>query len=84
VEVLIWPRILIFSCFKEELSYFVTLKPLKKSQGRYDFGEIVWSDGFHKVRSPLVVLVNNSNDDDDDDDDPSVFASNITAASSSI
>nr|XP_034893395.1 subtilisin-like protease SBT3.18 [Populus alba]TKR98193.1 subtilisin-like protease SBT3.5 isoform X2 [Populus alba] len=82
VEVLIWPRILIFSCFKEELSYFVTLEPLKKSQGRYDFGEIVWSDGFHKVRSPLVVLVNNSNDDDDDD--PSVFASNNTAASSSI
>lgn len=80
VEVLIWPRILIFSCFKEELSYFVTLEPLKKSKGRYDFGEIVWSDGFHYVRSPLVVLVNTSNDDD-----PStVFSSNTTAARSSM
>ncbi|KAG8657701.1 subtilisin-like protease SBT3.18 isoform X2 [Manihot esculenta] len=64
VEVVIWPRVLIFSCFKEEVSYYVTLKPLKKSQGRYDFGEIVWSDGLHDVRSPLVVLVNNCGGDD--------------------
>ncbi|TYI34790.1 hypothetical protein ES332_A03G034200v1 [Gossypium tomentosum] len=62
VEVVIWPRVLIFSPSKQEKSYYVTLKPLKKSEGRYDFGEIVWSDGFHHVRSPLVVLVNNSDD----------------------
>lgn len=76
VEVIIWPRILIFSCLKEELSYFVTLKPLKKSQGRYDFGEIVWSDGIHYVRSPLVVLVNTSNDKDYD---PDVLTSHTTS-----
>ncbi|XP_058001631.1 subtilisin-like protease SBT3.18 isoform X2 [Hevea brasiliensis] len=64
VEVVVWPRVLIFSCFKEEFSYYVTLKPLKKSQGRYDFGEIVWSDGFHYVRSPLVVVVNTIGGDD--------------------
>lgn len=58
VEIVIWPRVLVFSWFKEENTYYVTLKPQKKSQGRYDFGEIVWSDGFHKVRSPLVVSVN--------------------------
>ncbi|KAK9941457.1 hypothetical protein M0R45_018054 [Rubus argutus] len=58
VEVVIWPRVLVFSWFKEENTYYVTLKPQKKSRGRYDFGEIVWSDGFHKVRSPLVVSVN--------------------------
>ncbi|KAK9029508.1 hypothetical protein V6N11_026622 [Hibiscus sabdariffa] len=63
VEVAIWPRVLIFSHLKRELSYYITLKPLKKSEGRYDFGEIVWSDGFHYVRSPIVVLVNNSGDD---------------------
>ncbi|PSR86918.1 Subtilisin-like protease SBT3.18 [Actinidia chinensis var. chinensis] len=57
VEVVVWPRVLFFSCFREEVSYYVTFKPLKKSQGRYDFGEIVWSDGFHSVRSPLVVIV---------------------------
>ncbi|GFZ18144.1 subtilisin-like serine endopeptidase family protein [Actinidia rufa] len=57
VEVVVWPRVLIFSCFREEVSHYATFKPLKKSQGRYDFGELVWSDGFHFVRSPLVVLV---------------------------
>ncbi|XVE60102.1 hypothetical protein DITRI_Ditri05aG0100100 [Diplodiscus trichospermus] len=62
VEVVIRPRVLIFSHLKQEISYYVTLKPLKKSQGRYDFGEIVWSDGFHYVRSPLVVLVNTTAD----------------------
>ncbi|RVW48722.1 Subtilisin-like protease SBT3.18 [Vitis vinifera] len=65
VKVSIWPRILFFSCFKEEHTYYVTLKPQKKSQGRYDFGEIVWTDGFHYVRSPLVVSVNNAGDSDD-------------------
>jgi hypothetical protein len=62
VEVFIWPRVLFFSWFNDENTYYVTLKPLKKSPGRYDFGEIVWSDGFHKVRSPLVVFVNTTAD----------------------
>ncbi|KAL8201599.1 hypothetical protein R6Q57_010746 [Mikania cordata] len=57
VEVTVWPRILFFSYFCDERSYYVTLKPQKLSQGRYDYGEIVWSDGFHTVRSPLVVCV---------------------------
>ncbi|XP_050369783.1 subtilisin-like protease SBT3.18 isoform X1 [Argentina anserina] len=63
VEVVIWPRVLVFSWFKAENTYYITLKPQKKSQGRYDFGEIVWSDGFHKVRSPLVVCVNTAAQD---------------------
>ncbi|KAK4492225.1 hypothetical protein RD792_003025 [Penstemon davidsonii] len=58
VEVVVWPKVLVFSAFKEEVTYFVTLKPLKKSQGRYDFGSITWSDGFHHVRSPIVVQLN--------------------------
>ncbi|KAI3798261.1 hypothetical protein L1987_33532 [Smallanthus sonchifolius] len=57
VEVTVWPRILCFSYFSDESSYYVTLKPQKLSQGRYDYGEIVWSDGYHTVRSPLVVCV---------------------------
>ncbi|XP_047307495.1 subtilisin-like protease SBT3.18 [Impatiens glandulifera] len=60
VEVSVWPRLLAFSWFKEEASYYVTLKPTKKSKERYDFGEIVWTDGFHCVRTPLVVRVNNT------------------------
>ncbi|KAM0038649.1 putative tripeptidyl-peptidase II [Helianthus debilis subsp. tardiflorus] len=62
VEVTVWPRILFFSYFSDESSYYVTLKPQKLSQGRYDYGEIVWSDGFHTVRSPLVACVNTATD----------------------
>ncbi|XP_035838460.1 subtilisin-like protease SBT3.18 isoform X2 [Helianthus annuus] len=62
VEVTVWPRILFFSYFSDESSYYVTLKPQKLSQGRYDYGEIVWSDGFHTVRSPVVVCVNTATD----------------------
>lgn len=58
VEVSVWPSVLIFSYFKDELTYYVTLSPTKKSQNRHDFGEIILSDGFHFVRSPLVVRVN--------------------------
>ncbi|KFK29157.1 hypothetical protein AALP_AA7G096300 [Arabis alpina] len=59
VEVVIWPRIMVFSKRQQEHSYYVTFKPTKISSGRYAFGEIVWTDGFHRVRSPLVVFLNN-------------------------
>lgn len=58
VDVTVWPRVAFFSPFKEEFTYHVTFNPKKLSQGRYDFGEIVWSDGLHFVRSPVVVSVN--------------------------
>nr|XP_043632914.1 subtilisin-like protease SBT3.18 [Erigeron canadensis] len=58
VVITVWPRILFFTYYNDEISYYVTLTPQKVSQGRYDYGEIVWSDGFHTVRSPLVVCVN--------------------------
>lgn len=58
VDVVVWPRVLVFSPFKDEITYQVTLSPLKISRGRFDFGSITWSDGFHHVRSPLVVQVN--------------------------
>lgn len=55
VRVQVWPRILLFSCFRQHLSYYITITPLKKSRGRYDFGEIQWFNRFHTVTSPLVV-----------------------------
>lgn len=58
VDVVVWPKVLVFSPFKEELTYQVTMSPIKISRGRFDFGSITWSDGFHHVRSPLVVQVN--------------------------
>ncbi|KAL7124466.1 hypothetical protein ABFS83_14G050000 [Erythranthe nasuta] len=62
VEVAVWPTILIFSPLKEELTYYVTLKPVKVARGRYEFGSITWSDGVHHVRSPMVVQVNTRGD----------------------
>ncbi|PIA54016.1 hypothetical protein AQUCO_00900532v1 [Aquilegia coerulea] len=58
VHVEIWPKMLIFSSHCREKSYYVTITPEKHSQGRFDFGEIVWSDGHHYVRIPFVVCVN--------------------------
>ncbi|ERM93537.1 subtilisin-like protease SBT3.18 isoform X1 [Amborella trichopoda] len=58
VEVQVWPNVLIFTKHLQKLSYYVTLTPTKYSKGRYDFGEIMWFDGYHSVRSPLVVCVN--------------------------
>ncbi|XP_023007061.1 subtilisin-like protease SBT3.18 [Cucurbita maxima] len=60
VQVLVWPRILLFSWFRQHVSYYITITPLKKAHGRYDFGEIEWSDGFHRVTSPLVVRVSSA------------------------
>ncbi|KAL5708637.1 hypothetical protein ACHQM5_019408 [Ranunculus cassubicifolius] len=60
VKVQVWPMIMVFSCHCKEHSYYVTVTPLKHSQGRYDFGEIMWSDGRHHVRIPLVVCVNSA------------------------
>ncbi|WOK98499.1 subtilisin-like protease SBT3.18 isoform X1 [Canna indica] len=62
VHTIVWPKLLIFSWHKEKMPYYVTITPLKRSQGRYDFGEIVWYDGDHRVRTPLIVHVNNTMD----------------------
>lgn len=60
VEVTVWPRVLVFGCWADEVSYYVSFKPLKVSKGRYDFGHVVWSNGVYRIRSPLVVAVNNA------------------------
>lgn len=70
VEVSVWPRVMIYSWYKSENTYYLTLKPMKKSKGRCDFGEIVWSDGVHSVRSPLTVCVNNVDLDHDYEPNP--------------
>ncbi|XP_040243374.1 subtilisin-like protease SBT3.18 isoform X6 [Aegilops tauschii subsp. strangulata] len=55
----VWPPALAFSPRCARAEYYVTVTPAKLSRGRYDFGEIVWSDGYHRVRTPLVVRVTN-------------------------
>ncbi|XP_062209119.1 subtilisin-like protease SBT3.18 [Phragmites australis] len=59
----VWPQALAFSPYHDKASYYVTVTPVKLSRGRFDFGEIVWSDGYHRVRTPLVVSVTNLPDD---------------------
>ncbi|CAN6464930.1 unnamed protein product [Victoria cruziana] len=71
VEVIVWPRMMAFTKYIEKITYHVTLTPLKNSKGRYDFGEIVWFDGYHHVRTPLVVRVNNTMNVNIDDINPS-------------
>eukprot|EP01018_Ginkgo_biloba_P025017 Gb_41376 [translate_table: standard] len=38
----------------------------KHSEGFYNFGSIIWSNGYHNVRSPIVVRVNNNVPNDND------------------
>ncbi|KAJ4750349.1 Subtilisin-like protease SBT3.3 [Rhynchospora pubera] len=66
VHTWVWPNRLVFKYYKEKLSYFLTVAPAKQSTSRYDFGEIVWSDGYHHVRIPLIVRVNNEKNGDFD------------------
>ncbi|KAK1271278.1 Subtilisin-like protease [Acorus gramineus] len=59
VQVTVWPRVLVYTHHRSRASFYVTMAPVKRSRGRYGFGEIVWSDGLHSVRSPVIVRVNN-------------------------
>ncbi|KAK1296268.1 hypothetical protein QJS10_CPB15g02106 [Acorus calamus] len=59
VRVTVWPRVLVYTHHRSRASFYVTVAPVKRSRGRYGFGEIVWSDGLHSVRSPVIVRVNN-------------------------
>lgn len=58
VRVTVRPRRLIFFGSEgETIDYYVTFRAVKWSSQRFDFGELIWSDGFHRVRSALVVRV---------------------------
>ncbi|XP_068638638.1 subtilisin-like protease SBT5.3 [Aristolochia californica] len=50
------PKSLTFEKMGEEKSYKMTLAPkYGRMGGDYVFGRIIWSDGVHYVRSPIVV-----------------------------
>ncbi|XP_065854154.1 subtilisin-like protease SBT5.3 [Euphorbia lathyris] len=57
ISVKVEPMKLKFSKINDEKSFQVTVKGMDNIIGmnRYVFGEIVWSDRVHNVRSPLVV-----------------------------
>ena len=60
VHVRVSPHVLVFFERGEKISYEITVSPWKWSRGRYDFGEIVWFDGYHRVRIPVAVSVNSA------------------------
>ncbi|XP_059443610.1 subtilisin-like protease SBT5.4 [Corylus avellana] len=55
VSIVVDPPTLNFKAVGEKQTFKVTLKPLGRGAQRYVFGEMVWSDGTHNVRSPIVV-----------------------------
>lgn len=57
VSVLVEPRSLTFDEVGEKKTFKVVLKSLKDSKhvSDYVFGHLWWSDGKHKVMSPLIV-----------------------------
>ncbi|EEF31757.1 Cucumisin precursor, putative [Ricinus communis] len=56
ISVTVEPAQLTFTKLGEEKEYKVNLKAsVNGSPKNYVFGQLVWSDGKHKVRSPLVV-----------------------------
>jgi hypothetical protein len=54
VQVVVTPTTLVFKAAGEE--EFVVSFVVRKHAADYAFGTIVWSDGVHRVRSPLVVM----------------------------
>lgn len=60
VKVTVEPSTLTFEDFNQRLAYTVTLTPVIHSEPVnkkvWVFGELVWKDGVHAVRSPIAVL----------------------------
>ena len=56
ISVILKPRILKFKKVGEEKTFYVTLKVKEaKAAKDYVFGNLIWSDEKHYVRSPIVV-----------------------------
>ncbi|CAL4885610.1 unnamed protein product [Urochloa decumbens] len=57
VRVTVKPRILSFKPWQRTQEYALTFKPLVGANvtEKYTFGSIVWSDGKHKVTSPVAI-----------------------------
>ncbi|CAA0818068.1 Subtilisin-like protease SBT5.4 [Striga hermonthica] len=55
------PNVLEFKKTGEEKVFRVTIKANRSVKSGYSFGELLWSDGRHYVRSPIVANLNSSN-----------------------
>ncbi|KAK9015102.1 hypothetical protein V6N11_006225 [Hibiscus sabdariffa] len=55
ITITVNPSILKFTKLDEEKSFKVTIKPNSDGSQDFVFGELLWSDGKHNVRSPIAV-----------------------------
>ncbi|KAL5563111.1 hypothetical protein UlMin_032858 [Ulmus minor] len=55
VTVRVEPLVLVFDSTVKKLKFKVEFCSCLKTQGRYFFGNLIWEDGLHFVRMPLVV-----------------------------
>ncbi|XP_075672863.1 subtilisin-like protease SBT3.9 [Castanea sativa] len=53
--VIVEPSSLFFNSTIRKLKFKVTFHSQLRVQGRYSFGNLLWKDGFHVVRIPLIV-----------------------------
>lgn len=57
VNVSVIPNELKFSKTGEEISFRIDFTPYKSSNGSFVFGAMTWSNGMHRVRSPISLNV---------------------------
>ncbi|XP_058008057.1 subtilisin-like serine-protease S [Hevea brasiliensis] len=57
VKVTVTPAALKFTRTGEKMSFRIDFTPLKTSNGNFVFGALIWSNGIHKVRSPIGLNV---------------------------
>lgn len=57
VSVEVFPSVLKFDSIVKEQKFQVVFRSMLKVQGRYSFGSLVWEDGKHVVRIPLIVRI---------------------------
>ncbi|KAK9127731.1 hypothetical protein Syun_016528 [Stephania yunnanensis] len=57
VGVAVKPNTLVFRKNGEKRSFKIDLTPYKTSNGNFVFGSITWSNGIHRVRSPIALNV---------------------------
>ena len=57
VKVKVTPNKLNFSKAGEKMSFRIDMIPFKSSNGGFVFGALTWSNGVHRVRSPIGINV---------------------------
>lgn len=54
-EVTVEPRILVFTSDVKKVEFKVKICSKVKAQGTYSFGSLIWEDGSHVVKIPLIA-----------------------------